>query len=346
MSHTIGNKHKIEIDLASVIFCIFVVVIHLLSQTVLELGGKTLSWRITYGFQRILFCAIYGFMFLSGLKSFLNRDEAFSIKDYYAGRFKKIILPYAAAILTYWVVLFVLGLAELKPHMLARYFFLGSLAAHFYFVIAIAQFYLLYPLTKKILSSYSVRIILLVSAVLNIISVVLLCKNEFFNRLFVRYLFCYMLGAVIATHYESFTEMAKKHFIKILIIYIVALSAEETAAYAYVGNDISYRIQQVITVIYMPAAVVFWFALCVRVAPGARIAKTAIFKAVSRNTYHIYLWHMLAILVVNSFLTDSEGFTVMGELAIRTGITLASMAVLIIMRSFKKKGLYHGTEKN
>lgn len=346
MSQTIGSKYKNEIELASVIFCAFVVVIHLLSQTVLELGGKTVSWRITYGFQRILFCAIYGFMFLSGLKSFLNSEKEFSPKRYYIGRFRRIILPYAVAILTYWVVLFVLGFAELKPDMLAQYFFLGTLAAHFYFVIAIAQFYLLYPVTKRVLGLFKPRTILAVSAVINLVSVLLLCKNSFFNRLFVRYLFCYMLGAVIAIRYHSFKDMAKTHFGKIALVYIIALAAEEIAAYAYVGNDISFRLQQVITSIYMPAAVVFWFSLCVRLAPAARIVHTAVFKAISRNTYHIYLWHMLAILVVNSFLTDSEGFTVIGELGIRTAVTLVSMAILVCIRNYRQKGLYHGTEKN
>ena len=146
-------ERKREISVLNCLFCIMVVCIHLLSEPVTSLTKGSWQYLCAYIPQQLFFVAVYGFIFLSGLKLFLkNRPEKLSV--FYKKRFISIVVPYLAAVTVYYIVFhFVYGYGISIKNIL-YYYGLGRIASHMYFVVAIVQFYLLMPLWRWLLNKY------------------------------------------------------------------------------------------------------------------------------------------------------------------------------------------------
>lgn len=165
---------KSEIDLQNIFFCITVLVIHLLSGPIAELNYGGFWHTVCFYIQRPMFFAVYGFIFLSGQKSFLSTKKE-KVLHYYKKRFKTIVVPYIIAVLVTWMFFY------RQDGILALFKFLlnGRAGAQFYFVIVIVQFYIIVPLLKVVMKRISPKIMLTAAFAINIIAVFLLSDTEY-----------------------------------------------------------------------------------------------------------------------------------------------------------------------
>lgn len=280
---TEADTHRQEIDLLNIFFCFCVVLIHLFSQ-------ELLRHKIIFLLQRVLFCSIYGFIFLSGFKNFYSY-ELKNCKKYFSSRFKKIVLPYLQAVLVYCVITGEpSGIQQFLSHL-----FTGSFAAHFYFVIVILQFYFLTPLFQFLSVKYSKKTVLILSLAINLLTVLLLHKWNFYTRIFSRYLFCYSIGYYAGKEYSKFTDFLEKNKKKIIVLYLIFLSLELWTSLQMAFYTFPTIIQQFTTTLYMPFSVLFLYWLSLSLTAKYSIMDCKLLKIINKNTYFIYLWHILII---------------------------------------------------
>lgn len=277
-----GKIFRTEINFLNTLLCAFVVLIHLFTAEMLE---NTILLHI----QKTMFFAIFGFVFLSAVKFFMQSAKPWKI--YVKSCFKKIILPYFAASVIYFVVLKCLGCLPDSVGRLPYLIVTGELSAQFYFVPMIVQFYVLMPIIRRAIEKLPPGYVISVAFVINAVTVIFFYKYGFFNRIFGRYLFCYVLGAYAGRNYNDFTKFAKDNTAKILLVYIVLQIIDFC-----VKTSLPH---QLITIVCMPSAILFWYALSLRIAEKMNGSAKNFFGFANGITYPIYLWHVLVVITAD-----------------------------------------------
>ena len=317
------SSRKAEITLLNAVFCIAIIFVHLLSEPVSEISRGVLGGAV-FAVQRILICALYGFIFLSAEKLALGAYKRKSVREFFRGRVIKIILPYIAAVLVYYAAYLKIQAQPPRLGELAVFMLTGNVAAHLYFVPVIVQFYILTPLIDKIADKLGAGYVIISALILNLIGAVFLSGLDFYSSLFIKYLFCCILGYYAGRNYDKFIDFIKRHKGALCAAYLLALCAEIWSAHAALSGGIPLPIQQTITTLYMPIAVTFWYMIFMRFADRCG----AITNAVSGSSYHIYLWHILFI-TFSDFLLDKIGIGGIGaRFLIRCAITLLLCACI------------------
>lgn len=320
---------KSEIDIQNIFFCITVLIIHLLSGPLAGLPYKGLWYNICFYIQRPMFASVFGFIFLSGQKSFLSGSKVKAV-PYYLKRIRTIIIPYIIAVFVTWLMFY-------KNDGLMMFFKLlinGRAGAQFYFVLVISQFYLLVPFLKRIVDKISPKKLLTISFILNFLTVLFLSNNEYCDRIFLRYVFCYTLGIVAGTHYDKFNSFILKHKIPIIIMFFISMLAELIGVTAYLNGLISYTTQQLISMLYMPLAVLFFSLLALMASGYIKIGK--ILGAINKNSYHIFLWHVL-ILTATEWYLKGAGILRVSHLFIGKIVSLILLIAVITLIRRKRR---------
>ena len=148
-----------EINLMNVFLCFSVVLIHLTASPVTSLRHDNIWYLLFFVINKFLTFAVPGFIFLSGFKLYNKyKDIQIDIKKFYSGRFNKIVIPYIVAFLIYFVFYKFLNMVQFNEFLPAL--LLGTLAAHFYYIIIALQFYLIFPLLNKIFNKYDKLLLL------------------------------------------------------------------------------------------------------------------------------------------------------------------------------------------
>ena len=311
-----------EIKLQNVVYCLFVVAIHLFTAEILQIP-------IFFFIQRFLFVAIFGFIFLSGMKQFLHINDK-NIFTYYKTRFKKVFLPYIIAVVVYWIVYKLFNCTEVSFIELPFNILFGNLASHFYFIIAISQLYILTPLLNVIIQKYNKKLILCVSFFMTIITALFFCKYSVYNRLFSRYLFCYVCGCYAGKYYDDFLNKISKYKQYIYGLFVVSLIVELSGAYLLRLGLISAVVQQIITTLYMPIAVMFIYSVSFTISEKFSLQNTKIINTIDRNSYLIYLYHTLPIFVSDRILGCTGISNIFYYVLFRVLITITLLTIMIL----------------
>lgn len=201
------NIRKQEIGLVSVCLCILVVFIHVSSWTIQDMDKQSVQFILLLTPWRLSAFVVQGFIFLSGLKLFLSQ-KPFSYGAFLRSRAKKILLPYLIWVGLYYAFFIAIGWYRFSLLDLAEYIFLGTLCAHFYFIVIIVQFYLLMPLFRALLSRFDARLLCAVTLLLTILFK-LFVHFQYDDRVFCGYLFYFMLGAASREKLRSILRMAR-----------------------------------------------------------------------------------------------------------------------------------------
>lgn len=159
---------KIEIDLINVVLCTLVVFIHITSEAVQTLRIGTWQHLFVYIPNKLSSFVVYGFIFISAIKLFIKDTEKIKLSEYYKKRIKSIILPYVFAVLIYYIYFISKKYFDFSMLELIKYIGIGDLVAHFYFIIIISQFYLLFPVWKKITKHLNIFIVIGFSLVITL----------------------------------------------------------------------------------------------------------------------------------------------------------------------------------
>ncbi len=322
------SPRRSEISAQNVMYCLFVLVIHLLTPALL-------SHTWVFLFQRILFCAIFGFIFLAGVKSTLNGGKK-SLAVYYKGRVLRVVLPYLVATALYMCAYRIFDIPAASALGVGDYFsyaVCGNLTSHFYFVIALLQLYLITPAVTRAVRRFGCARALAVSLAASLCTALFFNGFSFYNRMFTRYLFCYVCGCCVGLNYDSFSSKIKKYRITITSAFVPLLVAELALALLFRRALISATLQQVFTMIYMPAAVLFVFCVFVGArSQETRLSQNRFLALLDRESYFIYLYHVLALQLADKLLSEAPAVGNVAYFCARCAMCAALLAVMLALK--------------
>ena len=221
-------KRKItEVSVFEFFLCMFVILIHLLSEGV-DIFPKWSFLSILFSsLTRLATFAVPGFIFTSGLKLFYKYGDKkrFPYPKFLWDRIKKIIVPYAVAVVVYYLVfVWVMDVYEFSWEQLGFFMITGDVSAQFYFVILILQFYLLMPIWiyfSRVKSKVFGGVLIVLT-----FAVTVLCRMCFpytagIHKIFPSYLVFWVLGMYTGLHYEGFEKFVKQNKLMLNIGWLV-----------------------------------------------------------------------------------------------------------------------------
>lgn len=273
-----------EINFMNVFLCFSVVLIHLTASPVTSLRHDSIWYLLFFVINKLLTFAVPGFIFLSGFKLHNKyKDNPIDIRTFYSGRFKKILIPYIVAFLIYFVFYKLLNLVLLKEFLPAL--LLGTLAAHFYYIIIALQFYLIFPLLNKLFNKYDKLLL-----VLSLISTFIFNQFVHFpysDRFFGTYIFYFVLGMFLTKINSSIN---KKHLVILSTVFIPITLIHIYFSYKMSLGGFWYKPSGIGQVIYVSLACIVIYNLCL-CFKNVKIEKTVNF--IEPHTFYIFLYHIL-----------------------------------------------------
>lgn len=330
------GKRKNEISIMNVWLCLIVILIHLVSKPITELGSDTLLYKPFVIISRLSAFVVQGFIFLSGMKLFLNsRRKAYA--SFMINRIKLILIPYIAAVFIYY--LYFVYIEKYFPFSIkdfGLYLIRGDLAAHFYFVIAIMQFYLLYPLWR-ILSEKRPVYILIISTVITVVMGLYgdyLLNNIFHasfmytDRIFTTYLIYWVAGMFAGKYYDSFIEFIKKHGAILILAAIVMGAIDGLTFLANKYSLISGLHLNALHAVYC----IFAISALMSVSYTLQNIQNRLLQIIDRASYYIYLLHILFIFITDRYININSttlSFAVRSAIVYGMSIALAYVYTLI-----------------
>ncbi len=183
------------------------------------------------------------FMIVSGFVLFYNYRNLneFNAKKFYIKKLKFLLLPYIVWSILYFLYInyyFNTQITIASIITLIKKIPFGDTYAHLYFIFLIFQFYLLFPIIIKVLGKYMKRSPLKVFICLFLIqgSVLLYAYYfkaygiskalDFFNKYYWKSVFgwfyYFILGGIIAFHYENIVDFINKKIKVIIIGYVLS----------------------------------------------------------------------------------------------------------------------------
>lgn len=321
------TKRKAELSWLNVVFCLLVVLIHVLSKPVSQMDRASWQYLAVLVPQRLAFLAVPGFFLLSGVKLCLRPPE--NLGYYYLRRCLTIFLPYLLAVVLYFLYFLRIGWVESSFRCLARYWLVGDISSHFYFVVALVQFILLTPLWLWFSRKFSPLVLLLSTMVITWLSsqylnnyVALVFPGSNFahsDRIFTSYLVFFLGGCYIGRNYHSFLVFLKRYRLFLGFGFLIFCILDGLgSALVFSGRSnfpglVEYHLGQQIF------GILFFFSLAVKLPslPGPVIA-------LDRASYLIYLYHCLVISIFNNMGLDSMdmGLQLILRLIFVYGITI------------------------
>lgn len=317
MSEIKINKRKNEISYLNILFCIIVIFIHACSEPMQNYSLNSLPYYLTLSLYRLSSFVVQGFIFLSGVKFFLNLKEPHDYVGGWLKQFKRIVLPYILWVSIYFCYFVSIGWERFTFKTLYKYIAVGNLSAHFYFVVVIVQFYLLAPLLVKLVKKVRPLILLPAAFVLmifmwqylpDILTKVLTLTNielinypirvylKYIDRIFTSYLFYFVLGLVAGRFYEPFMAGLRKCGIVISFTFSV-FAAGDLFSYVFV-RDFLYKFTEIYHVFYCISAILFTLYIVDLITRHLPERMPRFMMAADNATYLVYLLHLLLMRLI------------------------------------------------
>ena len=300
---------KKEISVLNVLFCLMVIFIHVTATPLTSQNTTENVSKILFFLHRLCGVAVHGFVFLAGLKLFLKDTDKINYAKYIKSRFKRIYVPYLVFAFIYYLFEVSRNIYTFDLKQLAGFILIGSGEAHFYFVFVIMQFYILFPLWRKILGTKSIPLLLVISAFVNficychlpqIMSAVNISKNFTYNHgLFTSYIFAWILGCVCGKYYEKFVKIVKRKVWNYGLVALMLFLADVTMAYNTFFYGANFFYSGYIRLLYVYSMIMFMYGIFVNYNFG--IFRTDLFYKIDKATFPIFLFHVFVIYAVESF---------------------------------------------
>jgi peptidoglycan/LPS O-acetylase OafA/YrhL len=272
------------------------------------------SWQYALVFfpWRLSGFVVQGFIFLSGIKLFLNRPEVFDYKKFYIGRLIKIVIPYLLWNIIYYIYFIAAGYEHFSPGAFLNYILTGTLVSPFYFIVVIVQFYALAPLWHRLVKNVHPGIALVFAAILTFFlsqqlpELLRLFLPEvqfpYNDRVFTTYLLYWAAGCYAGANYEGIKTAARNNRGFITIVFFVFTVAEAVLSYIHFSGIRAINWLESIHFLYCAGAVLFIFTLFT-VLYDNRVLKNRLIRETDKASYGIFLMHCLVIYLVNALMS-------------------------------------------
>ncbi|MDR1540103.1 MAG: acyltransferase [Clostridiales bacterium] len=333
-----NNDYRLgEVSIFEVALCLCVIYIHAASDAV-SLGEKSSLFTIAvFALQRLVYFAMPGFIFSSGLKMSLKmkREGDLSYWIFIRGRLMKILPSYF-----FWVIVFYLYLVYARTYFpfelseLAQYILKGNVASHFYFIPVLLQFYVIAPfavrLAQKTKPATGIAVSLAVS-----VATLWAAKNFssaiMWDRIFPTYLIFYCAGIYAGLNIAKLKEfLARYSALLASACFISACGYIYATSSMFLGirsfAEIPVELAQMAYRMIMIAGLFALSSAVDGVIPSkARQAATYLHRA----NFYVFLCHPLAMFIAQDNLP--YGATMLSRFLARAASgTIASFAVCIL----------------
>lgn len=306
------KERKTELSVMTVLLCFMVIFIHTASIPIMKLSAFSWQHIAIYIPWKLGSVAVYGFLFLSGVKLFLQGTASFSAGKFYRRRFGKILIPYVI-----WIIIYYLYYVDQEYYAfhikdLLNYLLTGEVASHFYFIVILVQLYALMPLWVKLYTKIPAKIMIPAAAVITLICYYYLpiwlsffgVENFIYNdRIFTSYFFFWTAGCYVGLHYNAFYAFLRRQKTAIFAIFIAFAVLETTVFYLPLVENTFFGYDAVLHLSYCATAILFLLLISKKLA-SCKFASSPGFQRLDRATFSIYLSHILIMNIVDFHIAE------------------------------------------
>jgi peptidoglycan/LPS O-acetylase OafA/YrhL len=260
-----SKKHLKEFDYLRGLAIIAVVIIHCTGSYWWKQSSDQLNILVLVNssLNTLSAFAVPVFIFISGfILSYSYRKEV-TIKNFYKKKFGYILPPYFAFSFLYLIYYLINGALSLQSDLVLIIFklFTASMAYHLWFIALIIQFYLIFPYVIKLYSYFikNKNLVLYLSLVISFtysmskIMIYYIMNNRniavdsyfykivnlFLDRIFLPYLFFFILGVYLSKNRHFFYKITKNVRVPMLFLVLVLSLVFRTHAYYIEQVEIS-----------------------------------------------------------------------------------------------------------
>lgn len=287
----------------SAFLCLAVIMIHITAVPATSLEWGSAAHIVMFAVNKVLTFAVPGFIFLSGFKLYSKYGGGkMSLLEFFHGRLLKIIVPYLISVAVYFACKLSVGWVSFAK--LPEYIFLGTLDAHFYYVVIAVQLYLLFPLLKWIFDKLPITV-----TVISLASTILLNQFVWFtysDRFFATYLFYFVFGMLFA-RYKFYAKTKVFGIIGIIASTAVGVWHFATLYNALLTN-VMYKWFGIVNVLYVTLSIMALISIFAWISKSDVIDSLA--RALDGASYDIYLYHLLPVTFIQSYVTPRLGLSI------------------------------------
>lgn len=327
-----SKKRIPEISSYEVILCFFVVMIHLLSESIVHYPKGTIAYALCFSVQRIITFAVPGFVMSAGIK-FANKynTEKFKYSSFLWGK-RTIIIPYI-----FWAVVYYLYFAFYKKFYIFSFSNLfkiildGSISAQFYFVIFMIQIYLLSPLFLFYCKRLNPLKGISIAAIITLVSVLVTQNVNKSNTFFTNYFLYWIIGYYIGTNFENIINNLKDKKILIICSALIIATVHTYISYRKFSYGFQSPVCEMVKVVFCA-----WLPVSFLIMIPKFINKFT--KILAPTTFYIYLIHML-ILIETQYILDRFVISSIPARFLITSIITYSASIIfsLIYKRLKKQ---------
>ncbi len=327
-----------ELSLMNSLFCLFVIFIHISGSTMISFSPGSIGHLVFFIPWWIASVAVYGFIFLSGLKLCLNIQNPFQLGRFYWKRAKAILFPYMIWVLIYYIVSIIQNNAPFSFSALGNAFLTGNITSHLYFIIIILQFYLLAPLwhwcVQKIHPAIAMPIVLCLTCIswlrLNpTLQAFNLPPFLYSDRFFLTYLFFWLGGCYVGAHYQAFKKGIQAHPLLCSVAFLIATALD---LFVSCTNTVGTRylpLNNETHLLFLMTAILFFYMLCLKCRRLYEFKGVAL---LDRSSFAIYLSHIFIMnLLAEGFIYLFKIQNILLAFAIRGLITFGFSLLLCML---------------
>ncbi|MBE7035473.1 MAG: acyltransferase [Ruminococcaceae bacterium] len=284
------KKHFDEIPLLTSILCLGVIIIHVTSLPLGTLAQTSLWYKLLFVINKFFVFCVPTFLFLSGFKLHNKYKNGIGVLSFYKNRIRKILCPYLVAVLLYYLYFLAKGWVSLASFPASVG--LGTISAHFYYVIVSCQLYALFPLLLQALEKND-KLTLALSCIITVLFGQYL-HFPYSDRFAGTYLFYFVLGMFVSKN--DLYDKWKTGSALIWLLFLVVGAAHITLLYRFVCGKFFYGCAELVNMVYVLLSMVAIFRLCAVCKRFDFIRKAA--SRLNAQSYNIYLYHCLILSVV------------------------------------------------
>ncbi len=333
-------KRKItEISVFEFFLCMFVILIHLLSEGVDTFPKWSFLSVLFYSLTRLMTFAVPAFIFTSSVKLFYKYGGAahFPYPRFLWDRIRKICFPYFLAIVIYYLVfVYVMHLYEFDLDQLLHFLITGDISAQFYFIVLIIQFYLLMPIwiyISRVKSKLFSALMLLLALAITVFFRMHYPYTAVIHKIFPSYFVFWISGMYVGLHYEAFEKMIVQNKPVIYVAWLVLAVAHCVLSYMQFGGLIAYKLSPLIVVLFCFFSSFGFYSYARELTISLESRGKGLLTSISQASYDIYLIHCLIILVMNWLLTKMEIDNILQRFAITAIVTYFLSIVFCVLQA-------------
>ncbi len=295
-------------------------------------GWFTTVGSLTYVTGAMLFVdtlsgyAVPLFLFISGFVLFHNYSSKFKLLEFYKKRVLSIIPPYIIFSILYMAYEYTIGgVTNFSLKSIVSNLIFAKSSYHFWYIIIIIQFYVLYPVIAKLYVYCKQKN--KVDSLLALSLIIQVCWNYFFqhgfplldqNNLFVSivskmgfvflsHIFYFMIGIYIADNIPLIQNFLSKIRTKLLIVICIFLAISVSSIYIDIYYHHATGLRSSIYYLINPILFCFAFVLFYKISSVLMIKKNIISLVIcnlGRYSFGIYLVHLIFVNLIIILLKD------------------------------------------